>query len=114
MIYLACPYTSSNSEIENQRFEIANLVAAKLMNEGNFVFSPISQCHPISRAGGLPSDWEYWKEYDRKILSICSEMRIIQIVGWHTSIGVRGEIEIANELNIPISFIDPIFYTQNL
>ena len=71
MIYLACPYSDPDPEVRHDRFMKANRQAALLMAEGLHVFSPISQCHPIALQGRLPTDWNYWKEYDEKILFHC-------------------------------------------
>lgn len=98
-IYLAIPY----SGLEELSFELANKIAAKLMNEGHLVFSPISHTHPIAKAGSLPLGWDFWKAYDTTFLEWCEEVHVVSI---HThersaaqliegSKGVMAEIEIA-------------------
>ena len=102
MIYLAAPYTHDDPEVREQRFLMVNKVASHLMRKGKMVFSPISHGHPIAKAGGLPTDWEYWGAYSRHMLSLCSKLIVICIDGWDESVGVQGEIKIAEELGIPI------------
>jgi len=105
MIYLACPYSDPDPGVRRDRFLKANKQAAVLMAEGLHIFSPISQCHPIAQAGDLPLNWEYWKEYDEKILSICSELCILTIPGWKSSKGITGEMKIAIQKQIAITVV---------
>ena len=44
LVYLALPFTAH----PEKSFEIANKVAAKLMEQGVIVFSPISHSYPIA------------------------------------------------------------------
>lgn len=108
MIYLACPYTHPDPKVREQRFLQVNKTAAKLISLGYGVFSPISQCHPIAQEGELPTSWEYWKEYDEKILSICSELCILTLDGWRESKGIQGEVKIAREKGIFVTTISPL------
>lgn len=105
MIYLACPYSDDDRQVMRRRFESANQVAALLMKDGRHVFSPISHSHPIAEAGDLPVDWGYWDEYDRRILSICSEMVVLCLPGYRESKGVAAEVAIAREMGIPVNFM---------
>jgi hypothetical protein len=75
------------------------------MLKGIHLFCPIAHTHPIALVGDLPKGWEYWQVYDRIMLSSCSELWIVQMKGWEESIGIKGEIEIAKELGIPIKYI---------
>jgi len=90
------------------RWAIANQVAAKLMSEGNYVFSPISHTHPIKEVsnGKLPGGWEYWEGFDRQFLNVCKKIIVIRIPGWEESKGVQAEIKIGRELGIPVEYID--------
>lgn len=105
-IYLATPYTHTNHQIMVARFNMVNKVAAKLMSEGKYIFSPISHSHPIAEAGDLPRGWQYWAGYDRRILKICNKIIVLKLPGWDISTGVQAEIQIGNELGIPVEYID--------
>ena len=105
-IYLATPYTHINHHIMVARFKMVNKVAAKLMADGKYIFSPISHTHPIAEAGELPRGWDYWEGYDRRILLTCTKIMVLKLPGWETSTGVQAEIKIGKELNIPIEYID--------
>lgn len=106
LVYLACPYSNLNPEVEELRYRIANFVAGAMMNLGFIVFSPISHCHIINKAYGLPGDWKFWQNFDRKYISVSHSMYVIRIPGWDTSIGVTAEIELARVYDIPVYYVD--------
>lgn len=108
LVYLAVPYSDPDQTVRLARFEAANKAAAKLMAEGEFVFSPISHTHPIALSGGLPLGWDYWEQYDRAILSVCGRLIVLKMPGWDRSEGVKAECAIAEELGIEIEWMDPI------
>jgi len=107
LVYLACPYTHPNHAIMVWRWNSVNKVAAKLMAEGRFIFSPISHTHPIAEEGELPRGWEYWEGYDRRMLKNCDRITVLRLEGWEKSKGVQAEIKIGEELGIPVDYIDP-------
>lgn len=106
LIYLATPYSHEDPVIRQQRFEIVNRVAASLMSDGNYIFSPISHTHPIALAGDLPTCWDYWEQYGRVMLSACVSLYVLCQPGWKESKGVTAEIVIAEEMGLPIEYID--------
>ena len=106
MIYLATPYASPNTAVRLYRFQSVNEVAAILINKGLMVFSPISHSHPIALASDLPMGWEYWKEFDLFMLNQCTELWVLKLDGWRESIGVQAEIARAEELKLPIWYVN--------
>lgn len=105
LVYLAVPYSHPNKKVREKRFNIVNKVAAKLISEGEHIFSPISSSHPISLAGDLPKSFDFWIEYDRAFLKCSKKLIVLMLKGWEESIGVSGEIKIAKQLNIPIEYL---------
>jgi len=105
LIYLASPYGHPDPAVREERFRAVCVVAARLMREGLYVFSPIAHTHPIAEAGDLPKGWDFWKGYDRVMLSACSELWVLCLPGWEESEGVAAEIQIARSLEKPISFL---------
>ena len=103
--YLACPYSHPYAEIREQRFEAVNKVAAKLMKEGRIIFSPISHTHPIAQYG-LPKEWEFWRKYDRRFISLCEKVVVLMLGGWKESVGVQAEIKLAKLLGKPIEYME--------
>lgn len=102
--YLAAPYSHLDYKVIEQRFRAINEVAGLLIEQGHFVFSPISMCHPIAVQYGLPGSWDYWQDYARKSLSVCHSIVVLQLDGWRESKGVQGELAIAKELKIPVYY----------
>ena len=106
MIYLASPYSHADPAVLEARFQIVCRQAARLMREGHHIFSPIAHTHPIALAGGLPLGWDFWEKYDRDMLNGCEAVWVLQLDGWETSKGVAAEIRIANEMGIPVRFVE--------
>ena len=106
LVYLACPYSHKLYYWRNLRFQAVNRAAARLMADGILVFSPISHTHPIAEAGGLPKDWAFWERYDRAILACCAKVIVLRMPGWEESKGVQAEILIAEEMGIPVEYMD--------
>lgn len=106
LVYLACPYSHADPNVQLQRFEAVNKAAALLMKSGTFVFSPISHSRPLELAGGLPGDWAFWKEYDYRMIGHCDRLIVLTLPGWQNSTGVNAEIKIAKELQIPVEFMN--------
>ena len=105
LIYLACPYQHSDPAVMQQRFEQINKIAATLIANGDFVFSPISHTHPIGQSGDLPSGWRYWEAYDTRMLCVCDKLVVAMLDGWSMSTGVINEIAIAKRLDLPIEYL---------
>ena len=101
-IYLAIAYTG----YEELSFDLANKVAAELIREGNFVFSPISMSHPISKLGGLDGSWDTWKELDMEFIRWCDEVVVVNFndVATQKSTGVQDELKYAKEIGKQISY----------
>ncbi len=107
LIYLATPYNHTEREVVTTRYLMVNKVAAKLMSEGKYIFSPISHNHSIIReSNNLPRGWEYWQGYDKCMLSMCNKIIVLKLPGWQESSGVSAEIKIAKEFEIPIEYLD--------
>jgi hypothetical protein len=107
LIYLAAPYSHQDRSVLLERVDIINRVPARLMGQGLHIYSPISHTHPIAEAGDLPKGWDYWKGYDYAIMNCCAKVVVLQIPGWLESRGVQAEIKIAEELNLPVEYIEP-------
>ncbi len=105
MIYLASPYSHKNEKVMEHRFLAVCRKASQLMREGKIVFSPIAHTHPIAQFG-LPKGWEYWREFDKFFLSVSEELYVYKLEGWQISTGVTGEIFLAKDLCIPITYLE--------
>lgn len=100
LIYLAGPYTRN----EEGSFDALNRYAARLIEAGFMVFSPISHTHPIAMVGSLPTDFEYWKEYNFRMIKNCDVLVVLMLRGWKLSTGVTAEIKIAEKIGVPVKY----------
>jgi len=105
-LYLACPYSHTNSAERERRFRTVCRAAAKLMQAGIVVFSPLSHSVPIVEHGGLGEmTHEFWMSQDIPFLQRCDELLVIGLEGWEDSLGVREEMFQAMALRKPITVI---------
>lgn len=110
-IYIACPYSHPEPEIQKERFEDVTEYAAQLTglftDRPLVVYSPITHSHAMQAIGGLEGGWNHWHHIDETFLKLCKEMHVLQLEGWEKSTGVKAEIKIAEENGIPVRYIDP-------
>lgn len=106
LIYLASPYTHKNKITEENRFNKACDVAARMMRYGMHVFSPIAHGHSVAKYG-LPTEFDYWQAYCENTLLRCDMLMVLMIEGWSQSIGVTHEVALAKENGIPVYMWNP-------
>lgn len=104
-VYLAVPYSHEDPKVRELRFNVVNQVAARLIQLGVHVYSPISHTHPIALSGDLPKTWDFWEEYDRLFLEWADELYVVPLAGWEESKGVQAEMKIAKELGKPVTLL---------
>ncbi|GAB6188150.1 DUF1937 family protein [Thermopirellula anaerolimosa] len=104
MIYLASPYSHPDAAVRQERFEAACRAAAELIRQGHVVLSPIAHSHSIAQHG-LPGDWDFWEQQDRRLLAACDELWVLKLDGWEQSRGVQAEIGIARAAGKPVRFL---------
>jgi hypothetical protein len=115
LIYLATPYTAIGFDpcsleamrIEERRYHTAVSITARLFVEGLQVFSPIVHSHEMARVGYMRGDWQAWKAYDERMISLCDELWVAtEMTGWDESVGVSAEIEFARSIGKPVVFYE--------
>lgn len=104
LYYIATSYTHKDEHVRQLRYELVTHYAAKLMEMGLHVFSPITHCHPIAEIGNLPKDFGYWSDYCHKTLDMCDAIIVFKQSGWKESKGLTAEIAYAKEKKIPIFY----------
>lgn len=107
LTYLASPYSHPDRAVRVARFEAAARAAARLASDGEIVFCPIAMSHPMAEAGELPGEWEFWERFDRAHLSVSRRIVVLTLDGWRESVGVQAEIVIAQELGLPVDYMEP-------
>lgn len=103
--YLASPYSDPDPAVIAHRMEILCKVDAKLMARGIHTVSPLLK-HFIIQYESLPGDWAYWKDYSNNLLHVVDMVIVVCQPGWRQSVGVLAEIEIANKLNLLITYVN--------
>jgi len=105
--YLGSPYTypSENKEIKSKmqraRYHAVMVRTVSMLKEGIHVYSPIVHCHVLAMLHDMPTDAEFWKEYNYAMLSKASKFHLLMLPGWDESLGLRGESEHARACSIP-------------
>lgn len=107
LIYLASPYTDKRITVENQRAKVVTIVAGNLIKLGYHIFCPIAHCHEMNRLCGLGGKFEYWREFDEKMISACGELWIVTIEGWFNSVGITAEIQMAERRSMTTRYVYP-------
>ena len=112
LLYLASPYSHPSAAVREFRYQCNLRAAAKLMQRGYAVFSPIAHSHPIEAhldPTHPDARHDFWMCQDLLILARCEEVCVLKITGWRESAGVKCETELADELRISVFFIEPDF-----
>lgn len=107
MIYLASPYSHPRRGTMLKRFRDVCKLAARLMQQGHHIFSPIAHTHPIAAMGNLPKSWQFWKAYDTTMIAACHFLWVATFPGWRESVGVQAEINLAILMKKPVRFVNP-------
>lgn len=98
--YLASPYTHKDPLVMRQRFQQVTEMSVELLEQGIFVFSPISYNVPWERYS-LPTDFAFWRDFDLSFLIRMDSIIVLKLDGYEKSIGVREELNFAIEHDIP-------------
>jgi hypothetical protein len=107
MIYLASPYSHPDPAVTQTRYVAVCKAAAKLMEKGHHVFSPIAHSFAIATAGGLHKGWEFWKKIDFEWIRMCGTVWVLCLPGWEESVGIEAELQYAKTMMLPIYLVDP-------
>lgn len=101
MVYIASPYSDPMPDIVQDRYFKVMHFFSWLVKEPSyqksFIFSPIMHNHATALRYGLPTDAQFWKQYNFQIITACTHVLILRIPGWDRSIGVRMEIDFCKE-----------------
>ena len=104
-IYLASPYSHSEKQVEQSRFEKAQKATAALIKQGYSVFGPIAYSHPLATKYDLGLDFEYWQKFNRSWIDWADSIVVLCIDGWDKSKGIKGECEYAVLNKKPVYFL---------
>jgi hypothetical protein len=106
IIYFASPYSDSNPDVVNERYNKTCNKVAELFAQGHIVMSPIVYGHTLLQYKEMPGDWQFWKNFCESFLYKSDEMFVYKIEGWNKSTGLLAELELAKSLNIKITYLE--------
>lgn len=106
-IYLAGPYSHTNQAIAHARFCVHEDAAVVMMLSGDVVFSPIMHWHRVSMERGIDTTPDFWEDYNQKMVSACSLLRVLDLPGLEESRGTAAEIGWASMRKIPVEIYSP-------
>ena len=104
-LYICHPYSSPDLVIQEQRFESANREAAKFIDDGHIVFSPVSMSHPIAKYLGNANDSQFWVKQDLAFIEWADEVVVVCAPGWAHSKGIMAEVEYAGLRGKPVRYV---------
>lgn len=113
VIYIASPYTNPDSEVIIENYRKVAKFSAELCSQGITAISPIVYGHTLLDFKEMPKDWEFWKNFCLSILNRCDELWVYKMDGWDKSFGIKGEIEYAVDMGIPVKYVE-FDYMENL
>jgi hypothetical protein len=108
--YLASPYSHVDEAVRLKRYHEVAAYAGCLALLGEIVFCPITHSHQIGVAINRPVDHEFWLRLDTPFLVHSCRVKVLCLSGWRLSRGVAYEIELAQHLGIPVTYINEATY----
>jgi hypothetical protein len=102
--YIGSPYSHPDSVVREDRYTQAEQAMTQMLLEGHKVYSPIAMTHHAASKYGMPTESSWWRAHNYAFLGMANELRVLMIDGWHKSIGLADEMNMAKLLDIPISY----------
>src|SRR5690349_17043657 len=94
VVYLASPYTKFPRGTEMAFIEVCR-IAARMVEAGVKVYSPIAHTHPIAVYGNISkTDHSIWLPFDFALMRKADALCVAEMDGWDVSFGVAEEIQI--------------------
>lgn len=106
MAYIAGPYSHPDPSVIEARMEVFADFISLLMSMEIHAISPLMN-HPYLGRRRTPGTYDYWEPYSRNLLKRCDAVIVIDMPGTWESKGVKDEIKMALEYNIPVFVVRP-------
>lgn len=106
MIYLASPYSHPDPLQVKTRFLLVEQCTVSLIKKGEYVWSPIVHCHEMATKYEMPTDAQFWKNYNFDFMRKADAIYVLCIPGWRESKGVKMEIEFAAYVGVPMLYVN--------
>lgn len=108
MIYLASPYSHPYEQIRHRRYIGAREFVYDALTKRIPVMSPIVYAHQFARDFGMAIDAASWMFFNEQFLILCDEVWVLRLQDWEKSVGVAQEIRMAEELDMNVTYVDPM------
>lgn len=102
LVYLAAPYSRFPDKARLMRALMEFAGEYMIQHPGVHLVSPLFNHYALELVPALGTDYPFWSEYSRDLLSRCDELLVLRIRGWEQSTGVQDEMKHASDLGIPI------------
>lgn len=109
LLYIACPYSSTDLLIQKERFKKVSKFAGKLVQAGNLVYSPISHSAPMAWENKMGAKFSDWELLDFFYIDRADIVIVYMLEGWEESVGIAQELERAIENGKPVIYFPEIF-----
>jgi hypothetical protein len=76
------------------------------MQKGEVIFAPIPHSYSVEQYFKKPEGFDFWMAQDLPILQGADRLIVLKLPGWKKSRGVAREIQEAQEIGMPIEYID--------
>lgn len=100
IIYIGCPYSHEDKEVQEKRYMQISKLTAILVSEGYIVFSPVTYGHILCEFEEMPADFGFWQNLCISFLEVSSLFIEVQLDGWELSKGLAAEYKFARDNNI--------------
>lgn len=107
--YLASPYSHPDPDMMQARYEAARDMTAVLANSGIFCFCPIAHTHDMAKANHLPTNFEFWDNWNQAMIRGSCGIIVLKLTGWEESKGVTAELQFARSIGKPILWMGEFF-----
>ena len=107
MIYVASPYSSELAAIREKRYqEVRRWTFNRIAVKQECLFSPIVYMHEHASSYNLPTDAAFWWRFNQQLLLVARHLYVLKLPGWEQSLGVKQEVEFANNIvpTIPVTY----------
>lgn len=106
-IYLASPYSSEDAKLRMYRHRLAQHFTQKHLEQGLIMFSPIVNGVALTKNDERIWGFAHWHDYDLSFLrQWATELWVMCIDGWKESVGVQEEIRTAEEIGLPVRYLE--------
>lgn len=108
MMYLAQPYSHPVKSVVDTRVLWGMGAAAALAAKNWDPYAPIVHWHEVATKFNLPTDHEFWRALDHRMIAHCDSFAILTLPGWNQSLGVAEEWVAAEEFHKPAYFVNVV------